>query len=137
MATKINSIGQFAHALHAFSHCDQSRLLENSFPSRSSQIPNFSNNFQLGVAFKNMPPCQKVLMNKMKRMLSVTRMIKSAGKTSVHVPEAVDGYCTKENGNFSIEYYSGLPYPENICDLINDKNNSVMTITKKMNLSVI
>lgn len=66
------------------------------------------------------------MINKMKRTLTLTRMIKSAEKASIDVPEAVDGYCMKENGNFSIEYYSGYPYPENICDLINDKNSSLI-----------
>lgn len=62
----------------------------------------------------------------MKRTLNLTRMMKSADKPSIDVPEAVDGYCTDESGKFIFEYYSGHPYPENICDLI-DNNNSILT----------
>lgn len=76
----------------------------------------------LGVAFKNMPPCQKVLTNKLKRMLSMTRMIKTSNQNSIDVPKAVDGYGVDESNRFTIEYFSGYPYPQDISDLIDNSD---------------
>lgn len=67
-----------------------------------------------------MPPCQKVLMNKIKRTQSVTRMIKSSKQNTIDVPEAVDGYYLDESNKFGIEYFSGYPYPQDISDLMSE-----------------
>lgn len=75
-----------------------------------------------------MPPCQTVLLNKIKRTNNVTRMIKSAGKIFIEIPKAIDGFCLNDNNEFAIEYFSGYPYPENIESIMNqnhcDNNNS-------------
>lgn len=75
-----------------------------------------------------MPPCRTVLMNKIKRTNTVTRMIKSAGENSIEKPKAIDGYCLNENNEFAIEYFPGYPYPENIEAILSqnhcDNNNS-------------
>lgn len=77
-----------------------------------------------------MPPCESVLLNKINRTLKVTRMIKSCKENLIVLPEANDGYCLNESNVFSIEYFSGSPYPENIADLLkgnvnNNHNNNL------------
>lgn len=86
------------------------------------------NDIDIGISFKNMPPCHKVLMNKIKRTRSVTRMIKTANENFIKVPAATDGYFLDENQKFAIEYFAGHPYPSDIIDFTNeslcDNNNS-------------
>lgn len=67
-----------------------------------------------------MPPCQRVLMNKIKRTQSLTRMIKSSSNNLIQPPEAVDGYCLSENNMFAIEYFDGYPYPQSISDMMDE-----------------
>lgn len=67
-----------------------------------------------------MPPCASVLLNKIKRTLNITRMIKSCNKNTIDLPKAIEGYCLNENNEYTIEYFAGYPYPENLTDLIND-----------------
>lgn len=67
-----------------------------------------------------MPPCQKVLINKIKRTQSLTRMIKSSNENSMQLPEAYDGYRLNESKEFEIAYFSGYPYPQNFSDVMNE-----------------
>lgn len=67
-----------------------------------------------------MPPCQKVLLNKIKRTNTVVRMIKSAHKNFIEVPKPVDGYCLDGSKKFEIEYFPGYAYPGDIAELMTD-----------------
>lgn len=69
-----------------------------------------------------MPPCESVLLNKIRRTQSATRMIKSCGTNLVYLPKVNDGYCFNESNAFMIEYFPGCPYPENIANLIKDNS---------------
>lgn len=71
-----------------------------------------------------MPPCESVLLNKIKRTTKITRMILSSKENFIDLPSVNDGYCLDENNLFSIEYFSGSPYPENIAELIRENNNN-------------
>lgn len=51
-------------------------------------------------------------------------MIISCNKNFIDLPSANDGFCLDENNVFSIEYFSGSPYPENIAELICENNNN-------------
>lgn len=42
-----------------------------------------------------MPPCKKVLTNKIKRTSCLTRMIKSSKNNFIDRPDALNGYWTK------------------------------------------
>lgn len=68
----------------------------------------------LGFTFKKLPPCQKVLQNKINRTIAVTRMIKSCNNNQISLPEAADGYFLDANEKFVIKYFPGMPYPEDI-----------------------
>lgn len=85
-----------------------------------------------------MPPCESVLLNKIKRTQSVTRMIKSCSNNSIYLPEAIDGYCLNENQEYMIEYFSGCPYPESFADLIDDnlKNNNDASSSDEDNCNI-
>lgn len=82
-----------------------------------------------------MPPCESVLLNKMKRTLNVTRMIKSSSKNTVDLPKAEEGYCLNEKNEYTIEYFTGYPYPDNFTGT-NLNNNSNASSSDEDNCDV-
>lgn len=70
-----------------------------------------------------MPPCQKVLQNKIKRTITLTRMTKSCNTNQIELPAATDSYCFDGNNKFVIKYFFGLPYPADIEILLNEDEN--------------
>lgn len=72
-----------------------------------------------------MPPCQKVLQNKINRTICLTRMIKSCNINQISLPEATGGYRLDDNKKFVIKYFSGLPYPDDIEDLLHENGNDL------------
>lgn len=87
-----------------------------------------------------MPPCQKVLLNKIKRTNTIVRMIKSADKNFIEVPKPVDGYCLDGSKNFEIEYFPGHAYPGDIAELMKDSqidnNNSTENDENEIELNL-
>lgn len=76
-----------------------------------------------------MPPCESVLLNKIKRTQNVARMIKLSGHNVIDLPKAIDGYFKNEKNEYALEYFPGCPYPENVADLMtgNFSNNNYST----------
>lgn len=67
-----------------------------------------------------MPPCQRVLMNKIHRTKILTMIIKNARESSVNIPLKNWWYV---NENMEIEYFSGSPYPSNIEEITLNSNS--------------
>lgn len=69
---------------------------------------------ELGLDFKNMPPCKSVLVNKIARVDYLTRILKSPCESIIGAPDS--GWQTND-GKLEIRYFSGSPYPESIADM--------------------
>lgn len=64
--------------------------------------------------FKAMPPCQKVLRNKIKRTNYITRLIKNADKNFVEEQDPCINGWFKNGCQFDIEFFHGDQCPENL-----------------------
>lgn len=68
-----------------------------------------------------MPPCKKVLLNKIARTEYLSEIIKNASNNIIEQPKT--GWII-ENGDMQIEYFNGNPFPETITTIsLNDQNN--------------
>lgn len=74
--------------------------------------------YQLGVDFKNMPPCRAVLLNKIKRTNDLSRMIKLAHNKNISTPK--NGYIINSKNEMEIDYFSGDSYPTSITNIAAD-----------------
>lgn len=72
-------------------------------------------NIFVGVDFKNMPPCKKVLMNKIERSQYLARMMKNSVNGTIDKPGI--GWILSETGDIEIDYFSGDPFPEDVATL--------------------
>lgn len=61
-----------------------------------------------------MPPCQKVLRNKIKRTNHITRLIKNADKHFVEEQNPCDNGWIKNENRYDIDFYDGDQCPESI-----------------------
>lgn len=73
----------------------------------------------LGVDFKNMPPCQRVLLNKIRRSNHLSHMVKSSSKNFIGLQDCTSGaWIINENNQMEIDYFSGAAYPDNIENIV-------------------
>lgn len=61
-----------------------------------------------------MPPCKKVLLNKVVRTKYLSKIIKSATENSIERPGK--GWMVNENQFMEIDYFDGDPFPEDIVE---------------------
>lgn len=66
-----------------------------------------------------MPPCRKVLLNKINRTDHLAQIIKNANNDTIS--ESGDGWYINENGIMEIEYFDGDQFPDNVTQ-ITEKN---------------
>lgn len=73
-----------------------------------------------GIDFKKMPPCRKVLLNKIKRTSYLARTMRQSSENFIGKPDG--GWYLNENNEMDIDYFAGNPYPENITNISFDEN---------------
>lgn len=59
-----------------------------------------------------MPPCRKVLLNKINRTDHLAQIIKNANNDTIS--ESTDGWYINENGIMEIEYFNGDQFPDDV-----------------------
>lgn len=74
----------------------------------------------LGVDFKNMPPCHKVLLNKIKRTDYLASVAKGAMDRFFDQPD--EGWVIND-GEMELIYFSGNPFPEDLTKVPLDQEN--------------
>lgn len=73
-----------------------------------------------GIDFKNMPPCKKVLLNKIKRTCYLSQIMQRSNQGAIERPD--DGWILTENNELEIDYFVGNPFPDNITNTSIDEN---------------
>lgn len=61
-----------------------------------------------------MPPCKKVLLNKIYRTNQITQMIKGSRNPMVYIPQPTNGWTLDAKNRFRVEYFDGNAYPEDV-----------------------
>lgn len=84
--------------------------------------------YSLGIDFKSMPPCKRVILNKAHRTRYFAHVIKNASDNFIEKPS--DGWTINEKNEMEIEYFSGDSYPDSIanieCDEQCDEDNEAL-----------
>lgn len=64
-----------------------------------------------------MPPCKRVLLNKIKRTNAITRMLKQSALNDTYLPKLSEGWALNSDGEFCTQYLEGELFPSDILDL--------------------
>lgn len=111
----LQKIGNFRIIYIILNYLITSILLETKKQNHFISISYFNVGHSItGINFKAMPPCESVLLNKIRRSIQVTQLIKQSQMNNLDVPSASDGWLINDDGKYGIEYFSGLPYPDQI-----------------------